>query len=278
MTQIPLSIEQTIAPQTKRSTATKLVVGLLAGFAVVCVYQNGPALVSSMGFAPAATHASTRSVARPNVAAMLANPAERVPAAIMSTARAGKACLLVPRRAAQRSRDAKMAAGLYFSTTTGNTETAAGYIAAETGLDAVDIGDVSGDDIAACDSLIIGAPTWHTGADSERSGTAWDEFLYGDLTGLDLSGKKVAIFGMGDQSGYADNYCDAMDELASCFEKQGATIVGAWSTDGYEHEDSKSVRDDKFIGCAFDEDNQADLSEERAKAWVAQIKGEGITI
>ena len=45
---------------------------------------------------------------------------------------------------------------------------------------------------------------------------------------------------MGDQSGYADNYCDAMDELASCFEKQGATIVGAWSTDGYEHEDSKS--------------------------------------
>ena len=278
MTQIPLSIEQTVAAQPKRSTATKLVVGLLAGFAVVCVYQNGPALVSSMGFAPAATHASTRSVALPNIAAIVGNPAERVPAAIMSTARAGKACLLVPRRAAQRSRDAKMAAGLFFSTTTGNTETAAGYIAAETGLDAVDIGDVSGDDIAACDSLIIGAPTWHTGADSERSGTAWDEFLYGDLTGLDLSGKKVAIFGMGDQSGYADNYCDAMDELASCFEKQGATVVGAWSTDGYEHEDSKSVRGDKFIGCAFDEDNQPELSEERAKNWVAQIKGEGITI
>ena len=35
----------------------------------------------------------------------------------------------------------------------------------------VDIGDVSGDDIMACDSLIVGAPTWHTGADSERSGT-----------------------------------------------------------------------------------------------------------
>ena len=35
----------------------------------------------------------------------------------------------------------------------------------------VDIGDVSTDDIMACDSLIIGAPTWHTGADSERSGT-----------------------------------------------------------------------------------------------------------
>jgi len=279
MTQIPLSIEQTVAPQPKRSTATKLVVGLLGVFAVVCVYQQGPALVSSMGWSAAvAPRASTRSAALPNIAAIMGKPAERVPAALMSTARAGKACLLLPRRAAQRSRDAKMAAGLYFSTTTGNTETAAGYIAAETGLDAVDIADVSGDDIMACDSLIIGAPTWHTGADSERSGTAWDEFLYGDLTGLDLSGKKVAIFGMGDQSGYADNYCDAMDELATCFEKQGATIVGAWSSEGYEHEDSKSIRGDKFVGCPFDEDNQPELSEERAKKWVEQIKGEGITI
>merc|ERR1712224_685173 len=165
-----------------------------------------------------------------------------------------------------------------YSTTTGNTETAAGYIAAATGLEAVDIGDVDVETIKECDSLIVGAPTWHTGADSERSGTAWDEFLYGDLTALDLSGKKVAVFGMGDQAGYADNYCDAMDELASCFEKQGATIVGAWPTAGYDHEESKSVRGDNFLGCAFDEDNQPDESEERANKWVEQIKGEGIAI
>ena len=135
-----------------------------------------------------------------------------------------------------------MKAALLYSTTTGNTETAAGYIAEATGLEAVDIGDAELDTIKECDSLICGAPTWHTGADSERSGTAWDEFLYGDLTGLDLKGKKVAIFGMGDQAGYADNYCDAMDELESCFKKQGAEIVGAWPTEGYEHEESKSVR------------------------------------
>jgi flavodoxin I len=172
----------------------------------------------------------------------------------------------------------EMKAMLLFSTTTGNTETAAGYIAAATGLEATDIGDAEVDSIKECDSLIVGAPTWNTGADSERSGTAWDEFLYGDLTGIDLNGKKVAIFGMGDQAGYADNYCDAMDELASCFEKQGATIVGAWPTEGYEHEESKSVRGDNFVGCAFDEDNQPDESEGRAQKWVEQIKGEGIAI
>merc|ERR1719484_420304 len=177
-----------------------------------------------------------------------------------------------------RAGSPEMKAALLYSTTTGNTETAAGYIAAATGLEAVDIGDVDVETLKECDSLIVGAPTWHTGADEERSGTAWDEFLYGDLTALDLSGKKVAVFGMGDQAGYADNYCDAMDELATLFEKQGATIVGAWPTDGYEHEDSKSVRGDNFVGCPFDEDNQPDLSEERATKWVEQIKGEGIAI
>merc|ERR1719364_145266 len=181
-------------------------------------------------------------------------------------------------RAPTRSGVIEAKVGLIYSTTTGNTETVAGYVAAATGAEMTDIADCSPDDLMAFDGLICGAPTWHTGADSERSGTAWDEFLYGDLTNLDCSGKKVAIFGMGDQAGYADNYCDAMDELKSCFEKQGATVVGAWPTDGYEHEESKSIADGKFVGCPFDEDNQPDMSEERANKWVEQIKGEGIAM
>merc|ERR1719333_1065553 len=174
--------------------------------------------------------------------------------------------------------DVNMGAGLYYSTTTGNTETVAGYVAEATGLEAVDIADADGETIQGHDSLIVGAPTWHTGADTERSGTAWDEFIYGDLASLDLKGKKVAIFGVGDQSGYSDNYCDAMDELKSCFTAQGAEAIGSWSTDGYDYTESKSVEGDKFVGLACDEDNQPELSEERAKAWVAQIKGEGMPL
>merc|ERR1719424_1472106 len=89
-------------------------------------------------------------------------------------------------RTVARAPAAQMGVGLVYSTTTGNTEVVAGYIAEKTGLEAVDIADLGGDDVAAFDGLIIGAPTWHTGADSERSGTAWDEFIYGDLTSLDL--------------------------------------------------------------------------------------------
>merc|ERR1719380_154121 len=67
-----------------------------------------------------------------------------------------------PAKAAQkrsqvaRAGSPEMKAALLYSTTTGNTETAAGYIAAATGLEAVDIGDVDGDTIKECDSLIIG--------------------------------------------------------------------------------------------------------------------------
>merc|ERR1719378_953157 len=119
---------------------------------------------------------------------------------------------------------------LVYSTTTGNTEVCAGYISEATGIPMVDIADTSDEDIAGADCLIIGAPTWHTGADDQRSGTSWDEFLYGPLTELDLSGKKVAIFGVGDSSSYADNFCDAAGELYDCFTKQGATVIGAVDT------------------------------------------------
>ena len=51
--------------------------------------------------------------------------------------------------------------------------------------------------------------------------------------------------------------------------------MGFTSQDGYDHSDSKSIVDGKFCGQMFDEDNQYDLSEERAKNWIAQLQGEG---
>merc|ERR1719181_1823798 len=46
------------------------------------------------------------------------------------------------RAGSARAGSPEMKAALLYSTTTGNTETAAGYIAAATGMEAVDIGDV----------------------------------------------------------------------------------------------------------------------------------------
>jgi flavodoxin I len=171
----------------------------------------------------------------------------------------------------------KMSTGLYYSTSTGNTETVAEYIANAAGVeDWKDIGDAEADEVLGHDSIIVGSPTWHTGADSERSGTSWDEWLYNTLPGMDFSGKKVAIFGVGDSNGYGDNYCDAAGELYDCFTEKGAKVFGMTPSDqGFDYTESKSVRGDKFVGVVFDEDNYGEESESRAQAWVDQLKSEG---
>ena len=179
-------------------------------------------------------------------------------------------------KAVPRSNTAlSMSFGVYYSTSTGNTETCAGYISEASGVACEEIGDAADGDVTGHDSLIVGAPTWHTGEDEQRSGTTWDDWLYNTLPGLDLEGKKVAVFGCGDQQSYDEYYCDAAGELYDLFAAKGCKMYGMTSTDGYEHSSSKAERDGKFVGLMFDEDNQYDVSEDRAKAWVAQLKDEG---
>ncbi|CAH0367856.1 unnamed protein product [Pelagomonas calceolata] len=165
-----------------------------------------------------------------------------------------------------------------FATMSGNTERIAGYIGDATGISPTPIADVSAADLEAADCIICGAPTWNTGADDMRSGTDIDDWLYSELPNADLSGKKVALFGLGDSAGYSGNFCDSVGELYDCFTARGATVVGFTDQDGYDHYDSKAIRDDKFCGLMCDEQNQMDQSEDRATAWVEQLKAEGMPL
>jgi len=166
-------------------------------------------------------------------------------------------------------------AKLLYGSSTGNTEAIADFISEATGIDAEDIADAENDAITAETSLIVGAPTWHTGADDQRSGTGWDDWLYENLGDIDMSGKKVAIFGCGDQASYAEYYCDAAEELHSKFTEAGAKVYGLTSTEGYDHDESKAeIEEGKFCGLMCDQDNQDDLTEDRVKAWVAQLTAE----
>lgn len=195
--------------------------------------------------------------------------------AIVSLIPAVSGFSITPANIASRPCTALDGAVVYYSTSTGNTETVGQYIADAASVSLEEIGDATEDEVKGYDSLIVGAPTWHTGADEQRSGTAWDDFLYDTLPNIDLDGKKVAVFGVGDQQGYGDNYCDAAGELYDLFEAKGCKMFGFTSTDGYDHTGSKAERDGQFIGLMCDEDNQYDLSEDRANAWVEQLKGEG---
>jgi len=169
------------------------------------------------------------------------------------------------------------AVGLLYGTQTGKTEEAAGVIAEKTGLEAALIDDLEADALTGFDGLIVGTPTWNTGADEQRSGVAWDDML-DNIRGLDLKDKPVAVFACGDSVGYGDNFCDAMEELHSTFEAAGAKMLGYVSSDGYQHADTKSVKDGKFLGLALDQDNEDDQTPARVDAWVSQLKSEGMPL
>jgi len=166
------------------------------------------------------------------------------------------------------------AVGLFFATQTGNTEEVAGMIGSAAGLEA---SDYDGEDFADLDGMIVGCPTWNTGADEMRSGTTWDDYLE-TIKGYDLKGKTVAVFGCGDSQGYGDNFCDGIEELHDTFAAAGAKMVGYTDSDGYDFSESKSVRSGKFLGLPLDQDNEDDQSEARIASWVEQLKTEGMPL
>lgn len=147
--------------------------------------------------------------------------------------------------------------------------------------DPVDIGDSEVSALTEFDNLIVGAPTWNTGADENRSGTSWDDVLE-EIRGADFSSTKVAVFGCGDSSAYTDYFCDAIEEVYSAFSTAGATMVGNFPCNDYEFEESKSCLGgpqsseaaEKMLGMAIDVENQSDLSEDRVSAWAGQLKTE----
>lgn len=162
--------------------------------------------------------------------------------------------------------------GLFYGTQTGKTETVAESIQSEFGDDVIDLYDIANaqpEDFANYDVLLIGCPTWNIG----ELQSDWEGFS-DELDQINFKGKKVAYFGTGDQLGYGDNFQDAMGILEEKISKLGGQTVGYWPTEGYDFNESKAVKNGKFVGLAIDEDNQSDLTESRIKNWVTQLARE----
>ena len=119
------------------------------------------------------------------------------------------------------------------------------------------------------DYLILGIPTWDYGELQEDWENDWIQ-----IDDLNLSGKKVALYGVGDQLGYPEWFLDAMGYLHDKVVNQGAEIVGHWPIEGYEFKASQALTPDKnfFVGLAIDEENQFDLTDQRISQWVSTLK------
>jgi len=136
-------------------------------------------------------------------------------------------------------------------------------------VDMVNVEEIDEEAFLSHKNMVLGVPTWFDG----ELPNYWDEFMPA-IEDMKLKGKKVALFGLGDQAGYPENFVDAIGLLATALEERGAKVIGLTSPEGYTFERSVALRDGKFLGLALDIENQAALTDERIKTWVEQLKEE----
>ena len=169
--------------------------------------------------------------------------------------------------------------GIFFGTETGTTRLIAKKIHKVLGDGIADkpvnVNRTATAEFLQYDALILGVPSYGDGALPGRSAKCiesnWEEFLL-QLGKVDLSGKRIALFGLGAQERYADCFASSMIQLYRVLKDYGAEIVGAWSTEGYEFKHSASIIDGQFVGLVIDQRTQGMLTEQRIQAWVEQIK------
>ena len=123
---------------------------------------------------------------------------------------------------------------IVYGSTTGNTETAAGYVVAglaKHGWETVvrNAADVSPEGLAeGFDLVLFGCSTW-----GDEDIELQDDFvpLFEELDKAGLAGRKVAVFGCGDSS--YTHFCGAVDALGEKAVLLGAKLVaGALKIDG----------------------------------------------
>jgi len=160
-----------------------------------------------------------------------------------------------------------MKTGIFYGSSTGNTEHVASLICALfEGSQMMPVDTATRADFEANDLLLLGTSTWGFGDLQDD----WRDNIE-SLRTADLKGKQVALFGLGDQSSYPDTFVDGLKELHDTAAEAGATIVGRWPTEGYEHLDSAALDGDCFLGLALDQENQPELTDKRIQVWVEQI-------
>lgn len=159
--------------------------------------------------------------------------------------------------------------GIFFGSSTGNTQDVAGRIAQLIGKQRTKLYDVeksTAADIDKYNNLIFGSSTWGIGEMQDD----FKAFLP-ELQNAQLAGKVVALFALGDSGTYPDSFVDSLGVLYNALKNKGCHITGHVPTSGYEFEASKGIKNGRFVGLPIDEDSQADLTGQRIENWVQQI-------
>ena len=133
-----------------------------------------------------------------------------------------------------------MKTGIFYGSTTGTTESVVDRVKVLLDADVFTADDI--DKAENYDFIILATSTW-------GMGELQDGWLDGieKLKNLNLSGKKVALIGVGDQEGFGDTFVDAIGIIYDEIKDKGITLVGKTSTDGYNFSSSRAVEDGEFF-------------------------------
>ena len=159
--------------------------------------------------------------------------------------------------------------GIFYGSTLGNCKSIALKIQGEFGFGQAELVNIESADTAVFakyTNLIFGTSTWGLGEMQED----WENFAH-QLENIDFAGKKVALFGVGDQKTWGDSFVNGMGILHHKLANR-ANIVGYTSVADYTFDISLAVKDNQFVGLAIDDATQSDLSGSRISQWVAQLK------
>jgi len=161
--------------------------------------------------------------------------------------------------------------GIFYSFNSTKSAKAAEKIMEEFGADfnivPVNAEELTEELFLSFNNLVLGVPTWFDG----ELPNYWDEFVPA-IEDLNLKGKTIAIFGLGNQVEYPENFGDAVGIMADLVQQRGAKLVGSTSTQGYTYESSRAALNGKFVGLLLDAETQPRLSKDRIINWVAELK------
>lgn len=159
--------------------------------------------------------------------------------------------------------------GVFYGTTTGTTNGIVDEIEFYLRKDEHEVYNVSKgiEQMNEFENLILVTPTYGVG----ELQVHWSK-VEKELEKIDFTNKIVGLVGIGNQYAFGESFIGGIRILYDIIVKNGGKVVGFTSTDGYHFEESSAIIDDKFIGLALDEANQADYTPERIENWIKEVK------
>lgn len=158
---------------------------------------------------------------------------------------------------------------IFYASNTGNTKEIAKQISKSLdGIKEYNLKVTGCEYMQDYENIILGVSTWEEGRMQDDWEKVWNQF-----SKINFKNKKVAIFGLGNQKKYKNNFLDAMGKIYLQLIKANAQVIGFTSTLGYEFEKSEAVIKNSFVGLALDIENDENYSE-KIEDWTKVLKNE----